>query len=130
MFLKLTHFFIFQLCKIITRYKNISDINHFDFNTFPSSKIELKKHVENGIFRNSNFNKNIQELKIRGNENVILSISSFSWLFLFSALNTHSTRKNTEYLFPKMITLPLHLDLNLKDIDFISNTIKQIIIDE
>ena len=101
MFLKLTHFLIFQFCKIITRYKNISDINHFDFNTFPSSKIELKKHVENGIFRNSNFNKNIQELKIRGNENVILSISSFSWLFLFSALNTHSTRKNTEYLFKK-----------------------------
>ena len=93
MFLKLTHFLIFQFCKIVIRYKNISDINHFDFNTFPSSKIELKKNVENGIFRNSNFNKNIQELKIRGNENVILSISSFSWLFLFSALNTHSTRK-------------------------------------
>ena len=101
MFLKLTHFLIFQFCKIITRYKNISHTNHFDFNTFPSSKIELKKHVENGIFRNSNFNKSILELKIRGNENVILSISSFSWLFLFSALNTHSTRKNTEYLFKK-----------------------------
>ena len=101
MFLKLTHFLIFQFCKIITRYKNISEINHFDFNTFPSSKIELKKQVENGIFRNSNFNKNIQELKIRGNENVILSISSFSWLFLLSALNTHSSRKNTEYLFKK-----------------------------
>ena len=79
----------------------MSDINHFDFNTFPSSKIELKKHVENGIFRNSNANKNIQDLKIRGNANVILSISSFSWLFLLSALNTHSTRKNAEYLFKK-----------------------------
>ena len=101
MFLKLTHFLIFQFCKIITRYKKISDINHFDFNTFPSSKIELKKHVENGIFRNSNANRNIQDLKIRGNENVILFISSFSWLFLLSALNTHSSRKNAEYLFKK-----------------------------
>ena len=79
----------------------MSDINHFDFNTFPSSKIELKKQVENGIFRNSNANKNIQDLKIRGNANVILSISSFSWLFLLSALNTHSTRKDAEYLFKK-----------------------------
>ena len=49
-----------------------------------------------------NFNKSILELKIRGNENVILSISSFCWLFLFSALNTHSTRKNTEYLFKNL----------------------------
>ena len=96
MFLKLTHFLIFQFCKIITRYKKIPDINYFDFNTFPSSKIELKKHVENGIFRNSNFNKNIQELKIRGNEKVILSISSFSWLFLFSALNFIYTTSEPE----------------------------------
>ncbi len=110
MVLKLTHFLIFQFCKIIIRYKKISEINHLDFNTFPSSKIELKKQVENGIFRNSNINKKIYEFKIRGNENLILSLSSFSWLFLLSALNTYSSRKNTEYLFKKSKILNLNFN--------------------
>ena len=62
MFLKLTHFFIFQFCKIITRYKNISDINHFDFNTFPSSKIEFELDKIQSITNEENLSEVVDNI--------------------------------------------------------------------
>ena len=94
-------FFIFNFCKFFSKYKKISKINYFDFNTFPCSQIKLKNNIENGLFRNSYINQQIHELKIRGNKNLILSLNSLKWLFLLSGINTYNSRKKTEYLFKK-----------------------------
>ncbi len=72
-----------------------------DFNTFPPGLINIKKHLENGLFKNTHIDEQTLELKIRGNKNLIFSLNSFAWLFFLSSLNTHVSKKNTEYLFKK-----------------------------
>ncbi len=101
LFFKLLFFITFYFFKFFIRSKKISKIKYLDFNTFPCDQINLKKHIENGIFRNSEFNQKINQLKIRGNKNLIISLNSLTWLFFLSAINTHNSRKNTEYLFKK-----------------------------
>ena len=102
MFFKLLFFITFYFCKIFFRYKKKYKLKYLDFHTFPCSQVKLKNHIENGLFRNSYFNQKINQLKIRGNKNLILSLNSLKWLFVLSALNTHNSRKKTEYLFKKL----------------------------
>ena len=54
-----------------------------DFNTYPSEKIVLSKHLENGILRNSYINEEIIELKIRGNKKLIMLLTVFNGYFFF-----------------------------------------------
>ena len=102
MFFKLLFFITFYLYKFFFRYKKLHKLKYLDFNTFPCSQVKLKKHIENGLYRNSYFNQQINQLKIRGNKNLIISLHSLKWLFFLSAKNTHNSRKNTEYLFKKL----------------------------
>ena len=102
MFFKLLFFITFYFYKVFFRYKKHNKLKYLDFNSFPCSQVKLKKIIENGLFRNSYFNQQINQLKIRGNKNLIISLNSLKWLFFLSAINTHNSRKNTEYLFKKL----------------------------
>ena len=102
MFFKLLFFITFNFYKVFFRYKKNHRLKYLDFNSFPCSQINLKKNIENGLFRNSHFNKQINQIKIRGNKNLIISLNSLKWLFFLSAINNHNSRKSTEYLFKKL----------------------------
>jgi len=102
LFFKLLFFITFYFYKVFFRYKKNLKLKYFDFNTFPCSQVNLKKNIENGLFRNSDFNQRINHLKIRGNKNLIISLNSLKWLFFLSAINNYNSRKNTEYLFKKL----------------------------
>ena len=102
MFFKLLFFITLNFYKVFFRYKKHHRLKYLDFNTYPCSQVNLKKYIENGLYRNSYFNQKINQLKIRGNKNLIISLNSLKWLFFFSAINSHNSRKNTEYLFKKL----------------------------
>ena len=108
--LKPLNYLFFYICKVFFKYKRISKINFMDFNTYPSEKIVLSKHLENGILRNSYINKEIIELKIRGNKKLIYALNSFQWLFLLSSINSYKSKKYTEYLFKKSNILELNFN--------------------
>ena len=108
--LKPLNYLFFYICKVFFKYKRISKINFMDFNTYPSEKIVLSKHLENGILRNSYINKEIIELKIRGNKKLIYALNSFQWLFILSSINSYKSKKYTEYLFKKSIILELNFN--------------------
>ncbi len=101
MFFKILFFITFYFRKFFLRSKKICKIKYLDFNTFPCDQVKLKKNIENGIFRNCDFNQDIHQLKIRGNKDLIITLNSLKWLFFLSAINNHNSRKNTEYLFKK-----------------------------
>ena len=111
MFFKLLFLITFYFYKFFLSFKKYHKISCLDFNTFPCSQVKLKKHIENGIFRNSYFNQKINQLKIRGNKNLIFSLNSLKWLFILSASNTYNSRKNTEYLFKKLKILDENFNL-------------------
>ena len=102
MFFKLLFFITFNFYKVFFRYKKHHRLKYLDFNSFPCCQINLKKNIENGLFRNSHFNQQINQIKIRGNKNLIISLNSLKWLFFLSAINNHNSRKSTEYLFKKL----------------------------
>ena len=102
MFFKLLFFITFNFYKVFFRYKKHHQLKYLDFNSFPCSQINLKKNIENGLFRNSHFNQQINQIKIRGNKNLIISLNSLKWLFFLSAINNQNSRKSTEYLFKKL----------------------------
>ena len=102
------YFLFFNFCHLLIKFKNFSKLRTLDFNSFPSEKLDILKHLENGILRNTIINKQRNELKIRGNKNLIIALNSFSWLIFLSSINNHKARKDTEYLFRKSNILELN----------------------